>query len=183
MNFEPLQLFPQNSEHDQGSTKRSSRAYSTSDDDKENAPSERRSTASIKLLHSSPVKSRTALNLIADPLPSHNIQASLPTPTKPLKEVQEVKSEPVSPSLENEARQDLHAMQGTEEMAGRSRRGKTVNYAEPSLRHKMRRTESLPGDKRRKSTYRRSSSTMLEDRRSSSSFSTAAQQAITIEED
>ena len=117
------------------------------DEDKENGTSQRRSTAGIRLLHSSPTKQRTALNVISDPIPSPNIVATQ-TPSKPLNHLIEVKSEPGSPSLELEPR---------------SRRSKVVSYAEPSLRVKMRRTESLPGDKRRKSTYRRHSTTPLVD--------------------
>lgn len=156
-------------------------------DDKENEASQRKSTVSIKFLHSSPVKSRTALNIIADPLPSLNIQATARTPAKPLNEVLEVKSELASPLFDlNVVDRDRDDRQGSDlETGGRSRRAKTVNYAEPSLRHKMRRTEPMPGDKRRKSSYRRTSSSLLDDRRISSSSSaiTDAHPTITIEED
>lgn len=155
------------------------RSLSADNDDKENATRHRRTTAAIKLLHSSPVKSRTALNVIADPLPIlTNIRPIEHSPAKPLKEVREVKSEPTSPSLDDREDSINH---NPDDSSARSRRGKTVNYAEPSLRVKMRRTESLPGDKRRKSTYRRisSSSALEEARRNSNSGRTT----ITIDED
>lgn len=140
-------------------------------EDKENAVCQRKSTASIKSLHSSPVKNRTALNVIVDPLPctNNNIPVVLQTQVKPLIEVAEVKYEPTSPQLDAGTLDHT-----TEDSNSRSRRGKTVNYAEPSLRVKMRRTESLPGDKRRKSTYRR-----VEESRTSSTGRTT----ITIDED
>lgn len=154
------------------------RPFSTLDlynDDKENAPSQRGPNAAIRLLHSSPVKSRTALNLIADPLPSLNIQQVVQqTPVKTVAEITEVKAEPESPMLSHASVSGDRA-HGVAEESGRSRRGKSVNYAEPSLRVKMRRTESLPGDKRRKSSYRRSSAAI--DRPSSS------KSTITIDED
>lgn len=150
-------------------------------EDKENAPNQRGTNSAFRLLHSSPVKSRTALNLIADPLPSGNIQPVVqPTPIKPVAEVLEVKLEPESPMLKREMVEE-HGGEGgggvVVEESGRSRRGKSVNYAEPSLRVKMRRTESLPGDKRRKSSYRRSSSSAGIERPSS------ARGTITIDED
>lgn len=154
------------------------------EDDKENSAVEKSSTAAIRLLHSSPKKNRTALNVIADPLPSINIQ-TVETPGKPLKGLIEVKSEPNSPAfLLNEPHQDDTAdtsETGQDDQGGRSRRGKSVNYAEPSLRVKMRRTESLPGDKRRKSSYRRLSAAPPSDEsKSSNSF---PRQEITIDED
>lgn len=126
----------------------------------------------MKSLNSSPLKTRTALNVIVDPLPT-NIQVIEQTP---LKEVAEIKSEPTSPSV-GDGNGGVHD-QSTE---GRSRRARTVNYAEPSLRVKMRRTESMPGDKRRKSTYSRVSNSAMDETRAAHDLGNHTN--ITIEED
>ncbi|ORY79104.1 hypothetical protein BCR37DRAFT_400096 [Protomyces lactucae-debilis] len=139
-------------------------------------------------LHVSPrKKARPALQILSDPSVPDARANRLPMPAlcspkknQSLRQVPEgfVKAEPCSPQMLVMPRSEDDL--GSDEGTGRSRRGKAVNYAEPSLRAKMRRTESLPGDKRRKSTYRRSSASSAEMMQRATA---AGKECISIDED
>jgi hypothetical protein len=142
----------------------------------------------LSQMHTSPRKAtRPALQLLSDPsIPDARANrmpvAALCSPKKEsvrrLVSEDHIKPEPCSPQLSvASAGGDEEPI--SDETMGRSRRTKTVNYAEPSLRAKMRRTESLPGDKRRKSTYRRTSSNAEQMRQATA----AGQECISIDED
>ncbi len=109
--------------------------------------------SSSRQVCSSPIQQRIPLHPISDPAPLRNImQIANDSPGKLLTEVVDIKLEPGSPT-ELSYRRDTTA----DTDCRRPRRAKEMNYAEPSLRMKMRRSEVLPADRRRRSVSSRKS--------------------------